>query len=434
MNKSSFISIESTLLLSLYVFVAITSIVNIGVIAPLGFIILFFLCVAQKPRTGLIASIMLFYLPKLGIHLSSPITVSLVIIMGWNIKLIVNSTGFNKYKKLILLFSIFILLRFLSVAYIKDMDLFLYYFFFSTSTLLHIIVMCKLITKEEDADYIEKWWCYIGAMACILGYIHFYFSDFVYQNQVATARNLISKGAIDVSRGIWIRWIWAGVEPNIYAFSLIIPFSLSLSFMIKKYSFFNIVIWALCFLAIIGTYSRTSIIISFLIFVLIIFSSKMKNKFVTIIIVSLSLFGIYYYFPDFVERINTISTNLEVQGGSGRTIRWKEAFDNFSTNTIFGIGTGQSIELTKTHNDSHNTFLQILAENGIFVFFFFIYIWLDLLKKAINIDYSYMIITIAIILNLNAITCFDMRIMSYLFILIYFKYSINIKKQLRIMK
>ena len=63
------------------------------------------------------------------------------------------------------------------------------------------------------------------------------------------------------------------------------------------------------------------------------------------------------------------------------------AIDEFSNNPLIGIGT-QNFSL-KNRYATHNNYMQILSENGVFIFSFFVFILMFYLKKAYK-DYYFL--------------------------------------------
>lgn len=176
-----------------------------------------------------------------------------------------------------------------------------------------------------------------------------------------------------------VRMIWAGIEPNFYANTLIFPAVLVQAKLLENNKRFWGVVGLLLMLAILGTFSRSAFVIT--LFGVFSFHFLTKNfKLMAILILPL-LAVVLVLFPDFLMRILSIESNLIEDGGTGRfylTILGLQYWSNHILGTGIGSlavamkGLGSSFVETGT---SHNTYIQILAELGLQgLFFFFIII------------------------------------------------------------
>lgn len=116
--------------------------------------------------------------------------------------------------------------------------------------------------------------------------------------------------------------------------------------------------------------------------------NKMGNYFKFLILIPIS--GIIYYSA--VETTGgKILERYELEGSSGRDVLVKVAFDIFSENLIFGVGTGNfNTEIVKknlyySESGAHNEFARVAAEHGIIGIFlywgFFLFLFLDIIKR-----------------------------------------------------
>lgn len=421
---------EVILIVSLYCFVALTSIFNLGIIAPVGFIFLLTICAFTSPRTGFLALIVMFYLPMGGVRIPAVFIISTVIVGVVNI---LKNRGVNWYvanKSIIILYFIFLLLRLVSITFVGNQAAFKSYFMVSASVLIHIIVISFLVKSKEDIMYILRMWGVIGAFAAILGYLHFLMGDSVYLRQIYIPSGNYDKSMID---GIldYARWIWAGVEPNFHGLILLIPFAINFSFLIKKANALNIALTIVTFFGIIGTFSRSSFIVSLFIVVLYVILPQNKRKiklqrfFLIAVFLSVVTLLITTYFPVFLDRIYSIQEAATTGQGSGRLPLFQEAINNFMSNPLFGIGTGQTASVSRVHLESHNLFLQTLGENGIFSFLILLSIFWGYLRKSYALRSDtlvFLVAGIAIIINANTVSYFDMRMFFSLYVLLNFYY------------
>lgn len=130
-------------------------------------------------------------------------------------------------------------------------------------------------------------------------------------------------------------------------------------------------------------FSATSIVLSYIL----VNRRKNKQKVRTII---------YYILPIIITTIIVSNNNFLVfdrfsDNGSditsGRYNIYSVMMTSFNERPMFGIGTLSTISLI--NNLGHNIYLQVLCENGLFVFLFFIYIIINLLTKLKNNNDNY---------------------------------------------
>lgn len=410
---------ETILIVSLYGWVALCSIINIGSIASIGFLGLLSLCAFYKPRTGLIALIAIFYLPIWGLGLPMAFVLSSAIVLLANIRHI-KKQNYRVAMPLIRLYCGFLLLRFISIVFVENDDAFQGYLFTSFSVLIHLLIIPALINDSKDIKVVLNYWGLIGALSAILGFMHFQFQEVVYLRQIFTDSGTFDKSTIDGSYD-FVRWIWAGAEPNFTGLQLLIPFVINLNSASNDKSIFSIVLTAITFLGIFGTYSRTTLIVST--FTVIVYSMLYKSygKYIALLLLPSAFFCVNIYFPEFVERALSVQEALD-NGGSGRFPLYAEAIDNFCSNPFLGIGTGQTATLSEYHLETHNVYLQSLAENGIFSLLLILIIfgkYLITTYKYRQNSVLYFAAGLAVMINACTVSMFDMRLLFTLFILFY---------------
>lgn len=411
---------EALLILCFYLLVAASSIVNLGVLGQVGFILMLIASSLYSPRTAAIVLLAFFYLPLDGIHIPNVFIIATIVVVMFNLRYIKRNFG-NKITAWILkLYSCFFLFRLLSIVSADNMPKYWQYILVSFSVLVHIAVFSCLIREKKDINVILRYWGIIGALSSILGYIHFMYADVVYLRQINQIDSFYDKASIEGAVD-WVRWIWVGVDPNFTGLNLLMPLAINLGFLFKKFSLFNLLLSIVTLLGILGTYSRTSFLVSIIIIALFVLCSNAKYKFVFIAFIPISAFAISLYFPEFVDRIDTIQTAATEGQGSGRFPLYLESIDNFCSNPIIGIGAGQTPIVSKFKLEAHNLFLQTLGENGIFGFVFLILLFVKSLKMAFSIrtkEPMFLIGLIAVLINCNTVSAFDLRtIMSFVIII-----------------
>lgn len=419
--------IESISILGVYLIAALSSIINIGTAGSALFALLVVISIIVSSRNAFLLMFITFYVPTGGLSLPiGPlilITLSTIVI---RFKDIINAKRGAGIKTLTILLLLITAFRFLAFPFVRDYSLYFSFLLSAVYTLLQVLVVPSLI-KDEDINYVLKWWVLFGAFAAILGYIHHIMEGSTYLAEIVSMSNERGDSSFEVEGFVgWMRWIWAGVEPNFHGALLLLPFAIALNNMMKKGSIVNIVLWGLIMLGIVGTFSRTSFMVSILTLLLALFFSKsVKHKgaiaFLVVVFFSVTI----YSYQDYVERLLTISDNIKTQGGSGRFELYEEALNNIASNPIVGIGTGQTRLYSRTKMDSHNTYLQLFAENGIVCFLIAIYLIVFVFKRAIRIrekNAVFLLGLFAICLNLNTVSMFDLRpLVSFVVLLFIYK-------------
>ena len=196
---------------------------------------------------------------------------------------------------------------------------------------------------------------------------------------------------------------------RLYPILIGIFFSTNIKFVTKKFFLFFLLV---IFILIILSGERASIGLMFISFFLIFLLSRigLKNK-IFILLSAITLFLlIIFSFPNFKNRIITHTLNEFFDNGririfsAGHEQHYKSSMHMFRENFLFGVGVRNfRMECQKeiykligpssctTH--SHNTYIQLLAETGIFGFFFiigvFIYFARLILISINNIYFSY---------------------------------------------
>ena len=418
---------ETLLILGFYLLVAASSIVNLGVLGQVGFIVMLAVSSLYSPRTAAIVLLAFFYLPGGGLHIPNIFIVATIFVAVLNFRSIRKNFENKMTIWILKLYSGFFLFRLLSIVSVDNLPKYWQYILVSFSVLVHIIVFSCLINGKKDINVILKYWGVIGALSSILGYIHFMYADVVYLRQTVQIDSFYDKASIEGSLD-WVRWIWVGAEPNFTGLNLLIPLAINLGFLFKKFSLFNLLLSIITLLGILGTYSRTSFLVSIIIIVLFILFSNAKYKLFFIALIPISAFVIALYFPEFVDRIDTIQTAATEGQGSGRFPLYLESIDNFCSSPIIGIGAGQTPVVSKYKLEAHNLFLQTLGENGIFGFVFIMLLFVKSLKMAFSLrtkEPMFLIGLIAVLINCNTVSAFDLRtILSFVIIISYF-YMVN---------
>lgn len=128
------------------------------------------------------------------------------------------------------------------------------------------------------------------------------------------------------------------------------------------------------FVGIICTESRQAFLAILLYGVYIFMTSKRKVYFSVVLLLTLSL-GIGFVPDSYWDRMKTIQNYEEDASATGRLEIWTQAVELWKENPFFGIGPGNfkkiSPEYLGQERVTHNTYFQILSEQGLFGFIMF---------------------------------------------------------------
>lgn len=183
----------------------------------------------------------------------------------------------------------------------------------------------------------------------------------------------------------------ASLDPNISCITLSMFF-----FMFKlgeknKINKFGKYITLLCIILTMSRGAYLAVVIAF--FIEYIFNKDNKTKKISffknsikILFLIFAVFLIFKIFSDnmivryIIARFDTAFSD----GGSGRVVLWKKAFEIFSEKPFFGVGINKlHTYLGNVH--VHNTYLQVLGETGLIGFIIYMIFMSSILEKSINI-------------------------------------------------
>ena len=127
-------------------------------------------------------------------------------------------------------------------------------------------------------------------------------------------------------------------------------------------------------MGIICTESRQAFLAILLYGVYIFMTSKRKIYFSVVLLLTFSL-GIGFVPDSYWDRMKTIQNYEEDASATGRFEIWTQAVELWKENPFFGIGPGNfkkiSPEYLGRERVTHNTYIQILSEQGLFGFIIF---------------------------------------------------------------
>lgn len=173
----------------------------------------------------------------------------------------------------------------------------------------------------------------------------------------------------------------------IYAFIVLLYFRGHLLSVFSKSKYVFYISIALLLIAVFFTGKRSLSLIAVIVPLMIwFFASKKRGGKIFVIVSIFLLISIVYYFvlPYLFDHFNLfffkrlqesfydVKTGDSTSLTTGRDYFWNLAIKVWKANPIFGIGATNFIDYTGSHTDVHNSYLQILCEQGIFGFTFYI--------------------------------------------------------------
>lgn len=416
--------IEYILLVSLYSWIGYCSIVNMGSIASIVFLLLVLSIGALSLRASFCAMFAILFGSMASLNMPSPIIISSGIFF------IINTFRMRmKGKELALIyllipFFIYLILRLASCLDIRDEELYTSALTVDFVTFISISLAILLVNDSEDVAFVERWIGIVGVLASIYGLFYFLYNDVAYLRSLYEGTDFAGKGVIEGADLIkaWLRWAPVDKEPNFWAAFLLFPLGYWISILPKRTTPFTIICLSITYIGIIFSYSRSSFLVASFVLFLAFFKSRRKYFFSMILIFVVICVGIYISSPDVVARFLSISDNIKSEGGSGRFELWGEALNNFCTNPIIGIGTGQTPAYSPTRMGTHNLYLQLLGENGLIGFSLFSFIWFTAfikMKKYTKCNGFYYYAFLGYSINQMTIHNFDLRVPFFVIILFY---------------
>ncbi len=231
------------------------------------------------------------------------------------------------------------------------------------------------------------------------------------------------------------RFLFFGQEPNYTALSCTVGLFVSLSLWkyyekqaSKSMNVVLIIAIVLNYIQIVGTYSRTGFAVATLMLILLI-STNFKVLLFSVVGFVVSVGYVTINLPGLTERITSISDS---NGASGRTELWSSAIEIWAGSPIFGAGFSDYYYIIK--DAAHNTFLQVLAEQGIVGFIFLITFMISHMIyrnkwSDINALYYGGVGVLSVSIFLMFLSLHDIKVLTFYLGLISLVVSIHINKR-----
>lgn len=377
MSASSMVSakiglIDMAMLLCMWTMVLAASIKSFGYGPAIVFTLLNVILVVRNTINGLLALLLVFFTPAVSLGLPvGPFVLSVSIIaFKYAVKDFLvdrKRPNFNRVTLLVVLFTLYITF---TVLLAEDINLALKYYWKYIEGLILLVIVFAAINTRDDLGKTLKWWAIVAGLALIIKLAHVYFGidtalfKMLKNVDVGSTFDLEHRLNINIGGNVAKRLLWPGEEPNYSSAMLVFPFAIALAFfntVQSKNKLFWALIASMIGIAVIGTYSRSGFLAIAAIMVMFVLRGHLRAIIPVMLIGGVFLYLIYSI-PQLHDRIFSIGT--EVHGkGSGRYFLWNAALDMWLESPFWGKGF--SAFYFKYHNAAHNTYLQILAENGV---------------------------------------------------------------------
>lgn len=263
------------------------------------------------------------------------------------------------------------------------------------------VFLITLLLQNQTYSYNTK--IYLKLAVIGSGLIYLFFLFFFGEKQIYTDRSIISFG------------VFGQMDPNEWCCYMIAPsvFALSSFFQKEINTFFKGLIFAYLLLIIYGCLLSGSrggliaVVVSLILTLLYYLKNKPKYFFLIIFVLFLAYFVLAYYIWPLLPE--TLTGRFSIQsvfsnGGSGRTKIWLDSINYLWDNLarlFFGCGIFGAKEIPFT---SHNQYLQVLVDNGIFGLLLYMALLIGLLKKALKNEIFILISFIGIQFALFSLT------------------------------
>lgn len=376
-----------------------------------------FVVVYLYPLSSLFFLLMGITLPFQGFDVFSPVVIMLFTI-GVALLASLKKIYFPMDKLFVLFFVVYLISLFLSlIVWRSDSKteiaigniLYLYMFFWFSK-----------ISRSFETEFNRLIFNTISSIVMVIAVfalVHYFYGDSSRLSAKAYSSILDGKQFLDHNMGIR-RFIWPGVDPNFFAFTLLVLLQGLLFFSRQKTTYIEWASISLCYFLILGTFSRTGFLLATLSLMVFVFISS--NRVHKKLLVSISAIFVVLSSTNLVTRIFSIADNLRYQGGTGRLERFISGIDIMLRNPL-GVGPKQ-FGVLSSYGTSHNTFIQAGAEFGIFYlllyFICFLVVGFYLIKfasKKSNLRIALIAISawFSVFIFMNTIPLSDQRIFVF---------------------
>lgn len=380
-------SMQTLLLSGLWSIGTYASIVNIGFIAGVFFLFITCVLTLSQDRAGLIALILLFYIPAATLNMPNMFAVSTAVVFFMLIikkNFVYSGVRSDKTKLIALVFFTLVVFG-ISMLSTPNIDKAIYYYKKYCEGFVFLLLAMTIIKNNEDVSEVINYWAIFAALGIVIKIVVFNLgaSSYVY----SVAQNLsVSDFSVEQRMSIYIegsfakRLLLPGDDPNYSSAGLVLPFAIALGNVVIARGWYKS-LWVLCAssiaISIVGTFSRSGMLAVSVIIILMCLLRKKEIYFFAII--SAGVLAAYsVVVPEILVRIFSIKGEV-LGGGSGRYQLWQHAMSAWLDSPVFGLGLAGFYETIG--EAAHNTYLQVLSETGLVGFLSFISVVLFPIRK-----------------------------------------------------
>lgn len=250
----------------------------------------------------------------------------------------------------------------------------MYILAFGLLLIFYFVIRCYV--DKFEIKVFEKYFVICSNMCMILSLLY-YLMGIVSLKGNFYGNNVLKSGLL-LDRGIPRMIGFISLDPNIFVFFITLIFIYTLNDYKKLRNKVGLSLSSLCIVLSFSRGAIVSIIIAVIISFMIERNIKKNLKIFFLILISMIFITCIasYFSIDIVSIINSRFESIKIDGGSGRSVLWKNALTSFANNPIFGIGinstTSYGMEFYGNSHYVHNTILEVLSEGGVIGFALFL--------------------------------------------------------------
>lgn len=386
---------DLSILSIMWLLVLVASIKDFGRGPGYLFLFLNVVMVFRKPANGVVVLLLISFTPVPSLLLPRPFVISCAIAVFAYLAMGRFGRHLGNFVNITLLtITAYVMYTWLTLLIAPDYQLGFSLYQKYLEGLLFVFILFAMITDKASLGMVLKYLTIIAAFALFINFAHYALGTktalFYIARAVRGAESLKGVESAFVGGKAVSRFLWPGVEPNSYAGQLIFPFSVGLglysSVSRRMSKLFWAVMCALIGIGILGTYSRGTMLAAFAVIgmFLLIRNARAIIPGVILLIGALVLFS---YLPSVQEHMLGIRSDIATRGGSGRLAFFREAIVYWMTSPLWGHGLGSF--MASHGHVTHNGYLQVLADGGVFGLFLFLSFAYTALKACHGIKQYY---------------------------------------------
>jgi len=276
-------------------------------------------------------------------------------------------------NRLALSVLVFVMFCGLTIVFAPDTSEALRYIVFYVEAFVFLVVIMAFLDSPRTIVILMKAIVVMAGAAFFISFAHYLWRDQMWATDYflrhAELQGNIGLDKFSIMYGSIIRGgriVWSGVEPNYWAAQLQFPLWIGIGFIGASDRLRSRLFWGamsvLVFLGILGTYSRAGLLNMLVLGFLFVLKERVRGI-VPLIVLVLVGATMVVSIPLLAERFGGIGESIAYSGGSGRFDLWILAVDAWLSSPIWGHG--MSSYYTAHRMATHNTYLQILAEQGL---------------------------------------------------------------------